>query len=63
MILPPTGTMKFLSVLEIMQSILPNFYARVISDEILEHYNPYAELIIWPTLNFSQRTEISTIES
>ena len=63
MMLPPTGTIKFLSVLETIQSILPYFDAYVISDEIRVHYNPYAELIIWPTLNFSQSTEISTIES
>ena len=40
MIEPPTGTMKFLSVLEMITSTLPILEASTMSEEILEHYKP-----------------------
>ena len=44
---PPIGTIKFLSVLEIITSNLPNLFAWLIELIIFEHYNPYALFNKW----------------
>ena len=63
MMLPPTGTMKFLSVLEMITSTVPTWSALIISLETLEHWSPYAELITWFIPYYLQSVAISTIES
>lgn len=53
-IAPPMGTIKFLSVLEIMISNFPNLFARLIELIIFEHYNPYALFNKWYRSYFLQ---------
>ena len=60
MMLPPTGTIKFLSVDDIRISTEPRLCASTKACVILEHYNPYALLTIWNKLFFLQISATST---